>query len=66
MVKFLARFLQGNDVVDKTIEFLVDMIQGLAQRKRPNDVLAVSIAIAGRNTRASNRENSRATFHPCG
>ena len=24
------------------------------------------MAIAGRNTRASNRENSRATFQPCG
>ena len=28
--------------------------------------LAVNMAIAGRNTRASIRENSRATFHPYG
>jgi len=44
----------------------IDAIKGCPQRERQDSVVVVNTAMAGRNTRDSNRLNNRAIFQPYG
>ena len=63
---FSTGFLKRKRLVDQQIELRIGTVQRLSQGKGRTASLAVNIAIAGRNTRASRREKSRATFQPYG
>jgi hypothetical protein len=51
-------------LIDQLIKLVVDAIQGCAQGRAGSASLLVNMAMAGRDIRASRRENSLATFQP--